>query len=522
MFDPRGELRNSAGALADHGIDVRGAGFGVMPPSPHPEGGQYYWIRKLGKPDSVPECPSFIYDAIAAQPERKSSPSSERPRTNGAAPTSTAAASDRARKHAWDMLRFHRDELAATPPSARHKRLNVAAYALGRLAHVGAFSEDEARAALTAACTTNGMIGEGRTDEVKGTITDAWAAGLANPRDIEAEWAEHRTANGQDPRREDPTTPQSEDEYGTEGETSALHEKAPDSEGLGAIDIAADKSPIPPRPWLLGVIFCLGYFSSIIGEGGVGKTAVRMLQWLSVATGRNLIGDHVFKRMRVLLVCLEDDYQEIRRRLKAAQMHYGIPDEEIEGWLFVSCPRGVKLAELKDGSPAAGKLEKMVRAEIALIKPGLVSFDPYVKTHALAENDNSAMDFVVGLLTNLAAEFNVAVDGPHHTRKGANGTAGDPDSGRGASAMKDAARLVYTLMRMTPEEAGPFGIKADAERHLLVRFDSGKVNLCPPAAAARWFKLVGVELGNGTDEYPHGDNVQTVEPWTPPDKPGPD
>ena len=34
---------------------------------------------------------------------------------------------------------------------------------------------------------------------------------------------------------------------------------------------------------------------------------------------------------------------------------------------------------------------------------------------------------------------------------------------------------------------------------------------------AKWFRLVGVSLGNATERYPHGDIVQTVEPWVPPD-----
>ena len=29
-------------------------------------------------------------------------------------------------------------------------------------------------------------------------------------------------------------------------------------------------------------------------------------------------------------------------------------------------------------------------------------------------------------------------------------------------------------------------------------------------------QLVGVQLENGNDEYPNGDEVQTVEPWGPP------
>jgi len=46
--------------------------------------------------------------------------------------------------------------------------------------------------------------------------------------------------------------------------------------------------------------------------------------------------------------------------------------------------------------------------------------------------------------------------------------------------------------------------------------DSAKVNIAPPMAQATWYRLVGVALGNATELYPHGDNVQTVEMWIPP------
>jgi hypothetical protein len=35
--------------------------------------------------------------------------------------------------------------------------------------------------------------------------------------------------------------------------------------------------------------------------------------------------------------------------------------------------------------------------------------------------------------------------------------------------------------------------------------------------AAKWFRLVGVRLNNATAAYPHGDEVQAIEPWEPPD-----
>jgi hypothetical protein len=119
------------------------------------------------------------------------------------------------------------------------------------------------------------------------------------------------------------------------------------------------------------------------------------------------------------------------------------------------------------------------------------------------------------ILTDCASAFNCAIDVPHHISKGV-GDPGNASRGRGASAMKDAARLVYTLTPMAPEEAQTFGI-AENERRRLIRMDSGKVNIAPPPDAAKWFRLVGVPLGNGAGLYPSGDEVQTVEVWMPPD-----
>jgi hypothetical protein len=145
----------------------------------------------------------------------------------------------------------------------------------------------------------------------------------------------------------------------------------------------------------------------------------------------------------------------------------------------------------------------------------LVILDPFVKLHALGENDNAALDAVADLLMQLAHEYNVAIDSPAHTRKGMI-AAGDSDARRGASAVRDASRLDYTLIPMSEDEAESFGIDPD-ERRFYLRLDNAKVNLLPPAARAQWFRLVDVPLGNCTPEYPEGDRVQTVEAWEPPD-----
>ena len=270
----------------------------------------------------------------------------------------------------------------------------------------------------------------------------------------------------------------------------------------------------PPRGWLLGNQFCRGFLSGLLAPGATGKTAVRTLQYLSLAAGRPLSGEHVFKRARVLLLSLEDDDDELGRRLEAAQIEHDIAPGELDGWLFCATPKGIKLAEIRDGSRQAGQLDAMLREAIDRLKIDLLALDPFIKLHALEENDNGAMDFVCGLLVKLAIEFNIAVDVPHHTKKGQQ-TAGDADAGRGASSARDAGRLMYTLTRMSDQEGETFGIPAE-ERRLYVRLDSSKVNIAPPSGDASWFKLVGVQIGNGTADYPNGDDVQTVVPWHPP------
>jgi hypothetical protein len=287
---------------------------------------------------------------------------------------------------------------------------------------------------------------------------------------------------------------------------------------LGERDAGDDYGPVPPRGWLLGTVFCRRFVSSLIAEGGAGKTTLRLAQLLSLATGRPLTGEHVFLRCRVLIVSLEDDLDEVYRRLTAAMLHFRIERNDVKGWLFVVAPgaAGGKIMALNQyGRPTIGTLARKLSQTITNRKIDIVSLDPFVKTHSVEENNNSMIDDVLQVLSDLAAKYNIAVDVPHHTSKGPSDP-GNANRGRGASAMKDAARLVYSLSTMTPEEAQAFGL-GEADRRSMIRMDSAKVNIAPPMTEAKWFRLVGINIGNGQGIYPRGDDVQAVSPWTPPD-----
>jgi hypothetical protein len=66
------------------------------------------------------------------------------------------------------------------------------------------------------------------------------------------------------------------------------------------------------------------------------------------------------------------------------------------------------------------------------------------------------------MLAVLAAKFDIGVDLISHARKGGVVVPGDAESDRGASAKKDAGRLMRTLVPMTADEAAAFGGYAGA------------------------------------------------------------
>jgi hypothetical protein len=133
--------------------------------------------------------------------------------------------------------------------------------------------------------------------------------------------------------------------------------------------------PIPPRQWLLGTNFCLGFLSGLTGVGGAGKTALRVLQLIALALDRgDLVDEHVFKRTKVLIVCLKDDEAELRRRIRAACLYHNINESELDGWVYYWTPRDLHLIEIDEHRQVkSGKLGDAWRRIIAGLGIGLVS-----------------------------------------------------------------------------------------------------------------------------------------------------
>ncbi|MCG6556913.1 helicase RepA family protein [Ruegeria sp. 1NDH52C] len=283
---------------------------------------------------------------------------------------------------------------------------------------------------------------------------------------------------------------------------------------------APSPSKIPPRRWVYGHSVIAGFVSVLAAPGGTGKSALILTEALAMATGKTLLGgDDPRRPRRVWMHNAEDPSDEQLRRLAAMQAHRGISDAEIGGRLFLTSGRDLSLCLARQGVDGpeivAEHLDAVVNAMLDA-KVDVLILDPLGAVHSLPENDNTAFNVLLGALREIAERTGAAIILVHHVSKaaGADMSAAGADAVRGASAIKDGARIVRQLVRMSEKEARQFGI-ADEERHQYVRIENGKSNLAP-AAKARWMRLSSVKLNNGTPEYPSGDTVAVVEDWTPP------
>ena len=140
--------------------------------------------------------------------------------------------------------------------------------------------------------------------------------------------------------------------------------------------------------------------------------------------------------------------------------------------------------------------------------------DPFVSSHAVQENSNGAIDAIAKRWKRLAQETGCAVVLIHHTKK-LGGREVTAEDGRGAIALRDAARVVLPLNPMSQQEAEELGIADPDLRRSLVRIDTGKANRAPPGAAI-WIKLESQCLENGEGlEAP--DYVGVAALWERPD-----
>jgi hypothetical protein len=277
-----------------------------------------------------------------------------------------------------------------------------------------------------------------------------------------------------------------------------------------------DPAKIPLRDWLYGRLLVRQFLSMTIAPGGVGKSSLVVGEVLAMVTGRNLLGVKPGVPLKVWLWNLEDPQVETARKIQAACIEHEIKREEIEGRLFVNSGRDQPLVIAKTLRTGAVIIHPVIDDLVRQIKEweiDVLIIDPFVSCHEVEENDNSAIDMVAKQWSRVAELGDCAVHIVHHTRKAPAGTEVTTESGRGAKALSDAARIARALNRMSDDEAAKAGVD-NPRSHF--RAINDKANLAPPTSASDWFRLAGVPLGNGPFGV-GGDEVGVIVKWSWPD-----
>ncbi len=223
--------------------------------------------------------------------------------------------------------------------------------------------------------------------------------------------------------------------------------------------VAMDPKTIPLRDWIYGRFLLRGEVAMTIAAGAVGKSSLKIVEALALATRRPLLGIDVPKRARVWFFNLEDSMEEMQRRLGAAMLHYKITQADIDGWLFIDADKSLVITKTtKDGTTIAVPVVEALVASIKELEIDVFQIDPFISTHDAPESDNGAMDRVMKQAWKpVAREGGCAVNISHHTVKTDAGTATSM-SGRGAGAIPFAGRSAQVLNPMSDEDAKKAGL----------------------------------------------------------------
>lgn len=493
--------KNSASKIA-RGVDTRGdGGYVCVPPSVTTEGTYYGWHNPI---DLFPprRMPAWVAEKLVA---KEPAPA---PADNiAAAPDNRTIPADLPimamltshDRYAQQALENECRQLATCPQGGRNHALNRAAFSLGTLVGAGVLDRDVVIGRLFAAAASCGLVNADGRDSVLATISSGLKGGIAQPRQL-------------DTPTQPVTLPQSSPIASQEPTGSPVDGPKPfDLPKIGFCNFLA----IPHRQWLYGRSYIREFATLTVAPGGVGKSALTLVEAVAMASGRKLLGDEPKGKLNVLVYNLEDPLDDMKRRLDAVMVAYNIAPSEIHDTLCLISGRDQELI-LADYGPDGKTVQPTqtyhdLKAAIIRGKYDVAIFDPLVNTSWLNENDNKEMNSLVKLLTKLASETKCAIHLVHHTRKMASGeshSAGNADAARGASSILGAVRAARTLTKMTEDEAEKLGLPRD-KNGWYVRMDDAKANLLPPADGTTWYQHENVTISNGED-------VGTLKRWTPP------
>jgi AAA domain len=289
-------------------------------------------------------------------------------------------------------------------------------------------------------------------------------------------------------------------------------------------DLKVSFSNIPHRRWLYATYLIRGEITVLAAPGGAGKTALAIGIAVEIATGKENLGEKVWRTedQRALYVNGEDGSIEIRRRLWAFCQQHKVAEQGLTQ-LYVAGADDTRVQSLSflcmndKGATALNEAAfNVLESALHLLHPDLLVLDPLVVFCGGGNmNDNSVMSLVMRKLKALAVKYDCAILVVHHTRKGSrtgSDATGEAEAISGAAAIVNLARRAIMPVTMTDNEVKQFTTVLPSQRLQYFKLVDAKSNLAPLTTDAPWYELVSEELPNAEPPiYPNGDRVQAVK-----------
>ena len=254
------------------------------------------------------------------------------------------------------------------------------------------------------------------------------------------------------------------------------------------------ENKIATYDWLHRAHVLRGAVSGTAATGGTGKSNLSIIEALEMTTGKRLLyGTGNGRKLRVVLINLEDNRNTMDKRIAAAMKHYKLTPADVGGRLIVIAKGEIriKIARQEGGEVIRNESDIRVLTNLMIKNQGdVLSLDSFVRSHKVNENDNIAVTQVIECYEDVATGADCAVHLWHHTRKG-NGDGATVESARGAQAFIDANRSIRILETMTKKERNDLLVAVPdiGQAGWYFREFNGKRNFAPPAEE---FELVQV------------------------------
>lgn len=204
----------------------------------------------------------------------------------------------------------------------------------------------------------------------------------------------------------------------------------------------------PPRKWILPDWLPQGEISSLIGDGGLGKSLLSIQLAMAVASNTKFLNLQVEKQIPVLLVACEDTYEELHRRITSihsAQFDF-LTNLDIPLYFWSRVGENNLLAYQDHALIKPGPFAKELKETLLQMGTGhkLIIFDTLSDIFAGNENDRTVVNlFVKYTLSRIIKNHNTTILFTAHPSKSSK----EAKEASGSTAWNAVVRNRWALYR---------------------------------------------------------------------------